>query len=291
MRRPALCLVLALAACSKPVPKEDREPRMADVAAPSPAMEAADVARQGPGIAPTAAPGVAFNYRYAFRLQDARISQVQEQHATMCEKLGVARCRITGLRYRLRDKDDVEAFLALKLAPDIARAFGKDAIAAVQRAEGMVVDTEISGEDAGADIASAERDSGRLRDEIARIEARLAKSGLSGSERGELTAQAETLREQLRALAATKSEAREKLANTPMTLTYGSGDVIPGFDGATPLRDAARQAWASFVSMIGIILVIVAALAPWATLGALAWAIGLPLRRRWAARAQIPPTP
>ena len=59
-----------------------------------------------PGIAPSAAPGVAFNYRYAFRLPGERISAVQEQHAAACEKLGLDRCRITGMRYRLVNDDD-----------------------------------------------------------------------------------------------------------------------------------------------------------------------------------------
>jgi hypothetical protein len=49
-----------------------------------------------PAIGPSAAPGVAFNYRYAFRLPGERVSAVQEQHAAACEKLGLDRCRITG---------------------------------------------------------------------------------------------------------------------------------------------------------------------------------------------------
>src|SRR4051812_27650401 len=44
-----------------------------------------------PNVSPSAAPGVAFNYRYAFRLPAARVSQIQEQHARACEQLGVSR--------------------------------------------------------------------------------------------------------------------------------------------------------------------------------------------------------
>src|SRR5688500_8246912 len=51
-------------------------------------MASADTA--GPNISVSAAPGVAFNYRYAYRLPNARISVAQEAHAAMCEKLGVA---------------------------------------------------------------------------------------------------------------------------------------------------------------------------------------------------------
>ena len=55
----------------------------------------------------------------------ARIQIAQEAHAAMCEKLGIARCRITGMRYGLVNEQDVSASLELKLDPAIARQFGK----------------------------------------------------------------------------------------------------------------------------------------------------------------------
>ena len=53
-------------------------------------------------------------YRYAYRLPSAKISLVQEAHAQACEKLGLDRCRITGMRYRLVNQKDIEAMLALQ---------------------------------------------------------------------------------------------------------------------------------------------------------------------------------
>src|SRR5687768_3378362 len=50
-----------------------------------------------PSIAVTAAPGVAFNYQYGFSLPAERVAAVQEQHAQLCEKIGIAQCRITGM--------------------------------------------------------------------------------------------------------------------------------------------------------------------------------------------------
>jgi len=105
------------------------------------------------GIAVTAAPGVAFSYHYAFRLPSARIAAAQEAHAQACEKLGIARCRITGMRYRLLGENNVEAMLAFKLDPAIARAFGKNGIGVVEAAQGTLVDAEITGTDAGAEIS------------------------------------------------------------------------------------------------------------------------------------------
>src|SRR3546814_14491299 len=95
--------------------------------------EVAADAAGGPDVAVTAAPGVAFHYAYAFRLDDDRIAGVQETHAAACETLGTARCRITGMTYRLVRENEVEARLEFKLDPAIARKFGRDALASVEK--------------------------------------------------------------------------------------------------------------------------------------------------------------
>ncbi len=262
-----IALTLALAGCGKAPEKQTSDLRTMDVKEEA----AADAA--SPGIAVSSAPGVAFNYRYAFRVPNAKISAVQEEHAQACEKLGLDRCRITGMRYRLVSNDEVSAMLAFKLDPTLARDFGKQGIAAVTKAEGMLVDSEITGTDAGAVIEGANRASSGLRDELAKIEEQLKRSGLSTGERTELTQQAASLREQIRSASATRTEARESLATTPMVFDYGSGDLIPGFDGASPIREAFRTASGTFVTMLGFVIIAIGALLPWALLGGLAvWA-------------------
>jgi len=174
MKRTFLLTAALLAACSKPEPNSHRE--SADMI---PAMKTADVAEDrvaAPGVDVTAAPGVAFDYRYAFRLPGNRISAVQEAHAQACEKLGIDKCRITGMRYRLVDQKDVEAMLALRLDPKLARQFGKDATAVVDKADGMLVDQEIIGEDVGSKIAGATRSEAELREELSKVEAELARA-------------------------------------------------------------------------------------------------------------------
>jgi hypothetical protein len=216
-----------------------------------------------PSIAPSAAPGVAFNYRYAFRLPGERVSAVQEQHAQACEKLGLDRCRITGMRYRLHGENEVEAMLAFKLDPAIARAFGKAGIEAVTRAEGMLVDSEISGHDAGADIQASRRSEAQLAEDLARIERQLARSGLGASERAELQAQAERLRESIRANRMNREESQESLAKTPVMFSYGSGDLIPGFDTRSTLSQALDEAAENFTRGLGSMIIILMTLLPW----------------------------
>src|SRR5881628_1327936 len=91
-----LALVLAAAACGR-APEHGGGGGGGGSTAEADRSSSDERAAAPAGIAPTAAPGVAFNYKYAFRLPAERITAVQEEHAEACEKLGVARCRITGL--------------------------------------------------------------------------------------------------------------------------------------------------------------------------------------------------
>lgn len=274
----------AVAACGAPERADQSE--ASSGAERSAVRDSAAGAPAAPGIVPTAAPGVAFNYAYTFRLPAARISDVQEAHAAACEKLTVQRCRITGMHYRLVGEKEVSAMLAFKLDPAIARQFGKDGIAAVGKSEGMLVESEISGVDAGAAIAAADRETARLRTERARIEAQLAKPGLGADERSGLEQALATMRGALERTSDARDASAESLATTPMAFTYGSGELVPGFDARTPLRDAFATAGSTLIGTVALLIVIVSALLPWALLAALfglAWRALKPRFGRWRA--------
>ncbi len=301
MRASALIFpVLLLAACGQPQQEtrsESQDLRTFDVAeqASSDAMSAPPpppvASSREPGISVTSAPGVAFNYRYAFRLPSNRISATQEAHATMCEKLTLARCRITGMRYRLENERDISAMLALKLDPAIARNFGKQASDLVTRSEGMLVDQEISGIDAGAAITTANRTEAQLRDDLAKVEAELRRTGLSNVVRDRLLAEAADLRAQTRSIGAARDEDRESLARTPMVFNYGSGSLIPGFDTTSPVQDAFENAAAMFLGALGFILTLLAALLPWLLLAALLLWIIRRFKPGWPARSGYASSP
>ena len=303
MRRVIFASILLLSACSAPEerrvlrpfefldvqqppamqPASPPPPQMAP--APPPIARSADASAEqagGPNINVSAAPGVAFNYRYAFRLPNSRISAAQEAHATMCEKLGVTRCRITGMRYSVVNERDVSASLELKLDPAIARAFGKDATKVVTAAEGMLVDQQISGVDVGTSIERANRSRAELQDELERVNRELARPGLSSVVRDRLLSEAASIRAQIRSLGEQKSADEESLAKTPMAFYYGSGKTIPGFDEPQPLKDAFARAAYNFLSVIGFLVIAVATLLPWLVLGALGiWAYRR-YRPRWS---------
>lgn len=255
--------LLVLAGCS-PAPGDPSEPT-------------------APGVDFTAAPGVAFSYRYAFRLPAAQIAAVQEAHAAACERLGIARCRITAMRYSRSEHNDISAMLGFSLAPELARSFGRDGIRRVEAAEGMMLDAEITGEDAGGkidqlaqarDAATADREA---------IEAR---SGTASREaRAELERQRAAAAGTAREANAAIAEQRAALAATPVVFAYQSGEAIHGFDPASPFTRAADLSVASARWTLGTALAVIGLALPpllLALLGLLLWRRVRPLLPRRA---------
>jgi hypothetical protein len=217
-----------------------------------------------PDISPTAAPGVAFNYEYAFELPDESIASVQEAHAARCESLGPARCRITGLNYSLNDDNAVSASLAVKLAPEIARQFGKDATKDVAAADGKLRRTEFTGQDTEPATTQATREQSDIQARIAGIEKQLG-SAKSGEERSQLQSQLADLKNRYAERDSTIANAKQLLASTPMTFSYYGRGGISGFR-ANPVWEAFRLFVSSLVTMTSVILQVLAVLLPWAAL-------------------------
>ena len=249
MRKAIILLGLVVASCSKQTPEQDHTPGSTERAAP------------GPDVAPTLLPGVALTYAYAFMLPAARIAQAQEEHAGQCEALGPTRCRITGLQYHVAGHT-VSGRLALKLAPDIARRFGRAAIGVVVKNDGMLTDTQIDSVDAGATVAAADRDAASVASEQKDIAQQLSRPGLSAAERTQLQQRAQALRDSQRQVAAGRADAASLLASTPMTLGYESGTVEPGLTDGKFVA-ALKDGWGNVVAGCLVILTAAITLVPW----------------------------
>jgi len=220
-----------------------------------------------PNVRPTAAPGVAWQYSYDYQLEDESISKVQEAHAAACESLGTAKCRITGLDYQVSEDKSVSAILQVKLAPEIARQFGKAATEEVKKADGSLLRTQFTGEDVTPITSQAGREQQNLRDQITDVEKRLA-SAKGSSERAQLSGELSQLKTRLADVQGTIAGAEERLANTPMTFTYYGRGGIAGFRN-DPIHEAARSFVGSLVTMVTVVLQALALLLPWALLLAL----------------------
>lgn len=232
-----------------------------------PAEEAADAsAMKAPGIPASVAPNLAFEYRYAFKLPDDKIGAVQEEHAEACEVLGSARCQIVDYRYAQADESDVEAMLAFKLDPAIARKFGRDAIASVEKAEGVLADGNVTGTNVGGAIEDSQGRSALLQAQLERLEKRLAIKGLPAKERASLQDRAEEIRRELDNEGEGRRQGEIKLAMTPVQFTYTSDGGVPGFGKSNPFASAFDVTANSFATMISFVLLVGGAVLPWALL-------------------------
>jgi Flp pilus assembly protein TadB len=156
--------------------------------------------------------------------------------------------------------------LQVKLAPEIARQFGKQATGDVRKAGGRLSNTEFSGEDTAPVLTQATRNKSDLETRISDIQKQLANRSLKDAERAQLQSQLDQLRSQLSENQSAVEATQERLANTPMTFNYyGKGGIL-GFAGRNPVMDAARSFVSSLVTMISVVLQALAFLLPWVLL-------------------------
>jgi hypothetical protein len=233
-----------------------------------------------PNISPTAAPGVAFNYGYEFSLPDERIAATQEVHASACEKLGLARCRITGMSYSVDQDEQVTAELDLKLDPLIARQFGKAAQQAVESNDGKLVRLDIGSSDEGTLIEQAARQKSDASAQLAQLQAELAKTEPGSQASASLMSQIQALQQRAAERSRAIETSQAALATTPMALHYYGRGGVPGFRG-NPIREAWQTFVVTVVWLVGILLQALAVLIP---LGILITA-AIALWRTWPMRA------
>jgi hypothetical protein len=239
-----------------------------------------------PGVNVTAAPGVAFTYTYAFRLPAQNVKDAQEAHASACEKLGPQHCRITGMLYRLIGENNIVGAIQFKLDPALARTFGKQGIDAIVKADGKLVDAEITGTDAGAAIKNLDVQRQQAEAEVQRLDRQLARGDLKAAERSELQRQRAALTVRLQEVKTETGNQEESLATTPVSFRYESGAAVRGFDGSAPITSAGNVFLDSAQITLGVVLTALAALAPPGVI----LLIGFLLWRRFRPRRPAAPT-
>jgi hypothetical protein len=249
-----------------------------------PQRTTAEDAGSPPNISPTAAPGVAFNYAYEFNLPDERISGTQEAHASACEKLGLARCRITGMSYSVDQHEQVSAELDLKLDPTIARQFGKEAQQTVQGNDGKLIRLDIGSSDEGQRIGEATKQKSDASAQIAQLQQELARTKPGTDAHTNLVSRIQALQQQASEQTRTIEASQAALASTPMEFHYYGRGGVPGFRG-NPLREAWQTLVTTVVWIISILLQALAVLVPLTVLTAALIALWRtrPMRavRRW----------
>ncbi len=268
-------LLLGAAACSK----ANDEGSTGNAVAAETSVTAADRAgQQPPGIDSSVAPGVAFDFRYAFSLPEKQIALVQEGHASQCARLGAAHCRVTGLAFEKARDGEVTASTNFLLDPAMALGFAKDATALVERSDGKLATSQVTGENAGKAVVANDKSADGIKAELAKIDAQLRIPGLSRSARGELVTRSGELRGQLRELATTRDAKVESLATTPLVFDYEVG--AGGFGFETPLRQGLSASSGSLSALLSFIALTLGMAGPWLLLGGAAWWAVRRLRRK-----------
>jgi hypothetical protein len=236
----------------------------------------------GPGDATTSAGGVAFAYRYDFRLPGARISDAQEGHALACEQLGPGRCRITGMTYRVDPSGQISASLDLRVASPIARRMGREGVRAIEQAGGALTGAEITGTDAAGDIAAAQMGKADARSDLADVDRQLARSDLPVAIRRDLTTRRASLIETRRVEDQAAVAAQASVATTPIGFTYRAGTGV----GLTArLEEAGQAGYASLIWTLVTTLTLLAYLGPPLILLLLLALLWHRVGRRWWSRA------
>ena len=296
MRRSLPLLVLLLATVAGCSQVADNTATATDTAVANEAMADSDamaipaelpVARgrpsreTGPDLDPSAAPGVAFEHSYAFRLEAERIAEMQQEHQRLCARYGPA-CRITGMDYRAANAEDVQATLSFLVDPQIAGQFGRESIHAVEAADGSLAGNEITGTEIGTAIKANVGNLEELQAELARVEARLARRDVRRRERARLDDERSGLRAQIAELRATTDGQERRLATTPMLFRYGSGAFAPGPAPRQTIGETAENAADSFLGGLNILAIVFVTLSPWLLLLLAIWAAVRFVRRRLA---------
>jgi hypothetical protein len=198
----------------------------------------------------------AFDYRYAYRLPSDRLKAVLQSNADACDKLGPTRCQIDGMRYSVDDSNRVRAVLMLKIDPTIARGYGEAITKSVTGADGVLVNTAITGT-ASTTQARSIAVIDRLRDQLKNAQA-VADSG--SPDAAAAKARAERFQAALDTIAESEAKQGATLATAPMLLTYESSTALTGLGTA----DANfRNAGQTFENSIARLLIVLGSIGPW----------------------------
>jgi hypothetical protein len=213
-----------------------------------------------PDIGISAAPNVAFHYDYRFGLAASSIATAQEKHAAACEALGLARCRITGVRYSRSGDDRAKGMLELALAPDIARKFGKDATAVIEATRGTLTSLDIGGEDQSRTLDLSADTASAAKAERARLEQQLRQGKIPAQVRADIERQLSDQRAAEQQAERQGKDARALVATTPMRFVYSTDGFMPGLSIDRTALGALGFA-ATILNALLALIVVLAALA------------------------------
>lgn len=274
----------AVVGCSRPpstraTALSDSAPRT-QAAGATPGAKDASPVPLGPTL-----PQLAYSYQAQVQASADAIPGLLARQEAACQRVGAAVCQVIGAE-RATEQDDAHAELKLRAQPAWLRTFRDGLAADVRPFGGKVTSTSTTSEDLTRDIVDT--------DAALRAKSVLAErlQQLLATHQGKLS----DLLDVEKALAQTQGEidaARSELAvmharvdTSDLTLTYTSRLAFTG--AWRPVGEAARGAVAVFAQAVAAMIVLIAALAPFAILGAAGVVLWRWLRRHGRRAAPSP---
>jgi hypothetical protein len=288
MRSTALAIstaVLLVAGCSKPAPGSDIAtappgssggPQSDRRAAAEPSKPSAS--NKGP--APVVAT-LAYAYTYAVEAPPRRIQDLVTRQQDICRAAGPDNCQVTGSTIRDHGKDDVSASLALRASPAWLAPFRPQIDRDVKAAGGRVDRENTQSEDLSRFVTDTEagiRAKTALRD---RLQTLLETHSGKISDLMEIESQLTAVQGDIDATQSELTAMRGRLQMSTLSIDYEPKASLAGRLELGALGRAVSGSVGLFVQALSLLVICIAALAPWAAvLAGAAWiARRLPRRR------------
>ena len=266
-----ICLALGLCACGKRAegpssPTASAPAATSDASAAKAESPKASTRAPSPEPVPAAAlPQLAYAYSAEVEASAEAVPGLVGRHETACRSAGPAVCQITASS--LTSDGGVRAHIGLRAQPEWLQSFRGHLAADAQAAGGRLVKSSAVSEDLSRQLVDTEA-ALRAKTLLAqRLESLLANRQ---GKLGDLLEVEEQLSRTQGEIDAARSELammRARVATSEMTLDYSA----PATFGAiwAPVAQATKGAMGVFAGGVGILITVVAAIAPLAVLGRL----------------------
>ena len=271
-------------------------PRMKPEAAPAADAAAAPPDQPAPAIPAPVLPMMAYEYAYRLEVPAANLVALQDKHEKACVDAGPQVCQVVGSQTSSVGRDNARGSLELRASPAWIKRFRNGLANDAEDAGGRIANAGVEAEDLTRVIVDTEaqlRAKKTLRD---RLQALLA------SHPGKLQELLEVERELARVqgeIDATESELavmRTRVATSKLTIEYQAASVVAPDSAFRPVGEALNDVVEYIMGGLAFIILMLAALLPFALVfGPVVWLVLRWRKRRKAARlaagADAPPPP
>ncbi len=278
-----LAATLAVAGCQKAPPPRSYADASA-VTADAPGVEAlrsassapkasnpvgsADAAKATAPKSPNAAM-LAYAYGYTMEAPAKQIAALLHKHEHACSDAGPALCQVLGETTAAVGADETEGRLDLRADPTWLARFRAELETDAKQAGGRIADSKVETEDLSRSIVDSEamlRSKRALRDRLQSLLTR-ASSGIK-----DLLATEEELARVQGEIDAGESELavmRDRVQMSKLSLSYRSISSLAPNSAFRPVQDAAHSALHTLMVSLGLLVTLIAAVAPFAAVAGL----------------------